>query len=283
VQLELATARRRRSRPQRALRALALLLIFAGALALADAVVTLTWQEPISALYASLQQSRLSGALRRVEAAPPSASDRVVLARLADERRRVAFLAGELQRRSGEGSPIGRISIPRIGASYVLVKGTSTEDLESGPGVDTETPFPGIGGTTLVAGHRTTFLAPFRHIDELGRGSRIRLQMPYAELQYTVVGQRVVAPTDVQAAVARVGYTRLVLSACTPLFSAAKRLLVFARLTRTIPRGAARLLPGAQLARPIEAPGPRRARPPKARRLPPVLEPLDRHVIPPLV
>jgi sortase A len=265
------------------LRALALLLIFAGALALADAIVTLTWQEPISALYASLQQARLSGALRRVEAAPPSASDRVALAKLADERRRVAFLAGALQRRAGEGSPVGRISIPRIGVSYVLVKGTSTEDLESGPGVDTETPFPGIGGTTLVAGHRTTFLAPFRHIDQLGRGSRISLQMPYAELQYRVVGQRVVEPTDVQAAVARVGYSRLVLSACTPLFSAAKRLLVFARLTRTIPRGAARLLPGAQLAQPIDAPPARRARAPRTRRLPPVLEPLDRHVIPPLV
>ena len=66
--------------------------------------------------------------------------------------------------------------------------------------------------------------------------------MPYAHFTYTVIGQRVVQPTDVQAAVANVGYTRLVLSACTPLFSAEKRLLVFARLTRTVPVGAARLL-----------------------------------------
>ena len=64
--------------------------------------------------------------------------------------------------------------------------------------------------------------------------------MPYAHFTYTVIGQRVVAPTDVEAAVANVGYTRLVLSACTPLFSAAKRLLVYARLTRTVPVGAAR-------------------------------------------
>ncbi len=71
--------------------------------------------------------------------------------------------------------------------------------------------------------------------------------MPYAHFTYTVIGQEVVAPTDVRAAVDQVGYSRLVLSACTPLFSAAKRLLVFARLTRTVPVGAARRLPGGVL------------------------------------
>jgi sortase A len=65
--------------------------------------------------------------------------------------------------------------------------------------------------------------------------------MPYADFTYTVIGKRIVPPTDVHAAVANVGYSRLVLSACTPLFSAAKRLLVFARLTRAVPVGTARL------------------------------------------
>ena len=97
-----------------------------------------------------------------------------------------------------------------------------------------ETPFPGIAGTTAIAGHRTTYLAPFRHIDRLRAGSRILLDMPYAHFTYTVIGKRVVAPTDVHAAVGDVGYPRLVLSACTPLFSAAKRLLVFARLSTTV-------------------------------------------------
>jgi sortase A len=258
-------------------------MIVAGTLALADAVVTLVWQEPLSALYASLRQDSLGNALSREERAPPTAVERSQLARVADERRRIALLAGDMQQRAGEGSAVGRIEIPRIGASFVVVKGTSTEDLESGPGIDEETTFPGIGGTTLIAGHRTTFLAPFRHIDALAPGNTIRLQMPYAQLLYTVVGQRIVAPTDVAAAVARVGYTRLVLSACTPLFSAAKRLLVFARLTRTEPRGPALLLPGAQLARPIEAPAPARPAQPRRTQLPPVLEPIDRHVIPPLV
>jgi sortase A len=264
------------------MRVLAVLLILAGALALIDAGITLVWQEPISALIAKLRQDHLSGALRKVERAAPTPVERRTLASLADERSRIAFLAGELQRHTGDGGAVGRIVIPRIGASYVVVKGTDTEDLKSGPGIYSETSFPGVAGTTAIAGHRTTYLAPFRDIDVLGAGNRILLDMPYARFSYTVIGRRVVAPTDVQAAVASVGYSRLVLSACTPLFSAAKRLLVFARLTRTVPEGAARRLPGGAVARPIETP-PRPARAVARPPLPPVLESLDPNVVSPLV
>jgi sortase A len=123
----------------------------------------------------------------------------------------------------------------------------------SGPGILHRSRFPGLSGTTAIAGHRTTYLAPFRHIDSLSRGDQIMLLMPYAHLEYTVTGQRVVSPTDVSAAVGPVGYTRLVLSACTPLFTAEKRLLVYARLTRTVPVGAASRLAGGRIAAPIEA------------------------------
>src|SRR5205807_902244 len=116
-----------------------------------------------------------------------------------------------------------------------------------------------------IAGHRTTYLAPFRHIDALHRGNRILLNMPYAQLTYSVIGQRIVRPTNVQAAVANVGYTRLVLSACTPLFSAEKRILVYGRLVRIVPVGAARELPGGALVQPIQTPQPSAARPPQAR------------------
>src|SRR5207302_10992478 len=105
--------------------------------------------------------------------------------------------------------------------------GTSSADLQGGPGIFAETPFPGIAGTTAIAGHRTTYLAPFRHVDALRAGNRVLLEMPYARFTYTVTSSAVVPPDDVHAAVARVGYSRLVLSACTPLFSATKRLLVF--------------------------------------------------------
>jgi sortase A len=261
-------------------RALAIVLIGLGALALIDAGVTLLWQEPFSALYAKLRQDHLSGALTKVEHAAPTAAEQHALVNLSDVRQRVAVLAGGLERRAADGGPVGRIRIPRIGASFVVVKGTSTSDLESGPGIYSETVFPGMPGTTAIAGHRTTYLAPFRHLDALHSGSRILLNMPYAHFTYTVVAKQVVAPTDVRAAVSNVGYSRLVLSACTPLFSAAKRLLVFARLTRTVPVGVgrapiARRAPGVAaeeslVGREVEGPLPRAVTPRPA--LPAVLE-----------
>ncbi len=265
----------------RALRATAYLLIALGALALADAAVTLLWQEPFSALYAKLRQDHLSGALSKIEHAPPTLLERRALASLPDESRRIEFLASQLQHDTGDGGAVGRIVIPQIGASYVVVKGTDTKDLESGPGVYSDTSFPGVSGTTAIAGHRTTYLAPFRHIDSLRPGNRIMLFMPYAHFTYTVVGQRVVRPTDVAAAISQVGYTRLVLSACTPLFSAAKRLLVYARLTRTVPVGAARVLPGNPMIQPIEA-QPRGSAQPR-KRLEPVFEPPQPHGLTPSV
>jgi sortase A len=247
---------RREGLRRRLARALAYALIVLGALALVDAGVTLLWQEPITALYAKLRQDGLNGNLRELERAPPTPAVRRALASLPDERRRVAYLARRLQRNSKDGSAVGRIAIPRIGARYVIVKGTGTEELESGPGVYTDTVFPGIAGTTAIAGHRTTYLAPFREINLLKPGSHILVDMPYAHFTYTVIGQRVVLPSDVSAAVADVGYSRLVLSACTPLFSAARRLLVYARLSRIVPAGAARMLPGHPVIRPIQTPAP---------------------------
>jgi sortase A len=237
--------------PRRAWRALSWVLILAGVLALAEAATTLLWQEPFSALYARIQQDRLSGELHGVELAQPTPRERRQLATLPAQRQRITFLAGELQHHAAYGSPVGSIHIPSVGIDFVVVKGTGASELQKGPGVFPETHFPGIAGTTAIAAHRTTYLAPFRHIDALRRGNRILLNMPYAHFTYTVIGHRVVSPTNVAAAVNPVGYSRLVLSACTPLFSAAKRLLVFARLTRTVPVGAARLVVSATPAQPL--------------------------------
>ena len=232
-------------------RALAIALITVGALLLADVAVTLLWQEPISALFTALRQDRLSSALRREERAVPSSPERQALAELRQQSARIAYLAGTLQHHAGDGAPVARIVMPRIGASFVVVNGTSTSALRSGPGIYPATVFPGVAGTTAIAGHRTTYLAPFRHIDELRPGDRILLNMPYADFTYTVIGKRVVPPTDVRDAVANVGYPRLVLSACTPLFSASKRLLVFARLTGTVAVGAGRLPLAGAASRPV--------------------------------
>lgn len=272
--------RARRSRSFRLTRSLAVLLIALGALVLADGVVTLLWQEPISALIARFHQDELSGDLARADAAVPGAAERRQLEGIASERRRIAFLARRLQADTPDGGAVGRIQIPAVGASYVVVNGTDTADLQEGPGIYSQasfpgTGFPGTGATTAIAGHRTTFLAPFRHIDSLVPGDRIELEMPYGHFTYTVTGNRVVFPTDVSAAIADLGYSRLVLSACTPLFSAEKRLLVYARLTRIVPEGPARLLTEGQVAEPIVTP-----LHPVRRRLPPVLETLHPHYFP---
>ena len=236
----LALEPQRRHRGPRMPSVLAALLIAAGMLLLADATITLVWQEPVSALYTQLRQESLGGDLRALDRAPPSPSAQHALARLREERRRIAYLAGGLQRSAKAGSAVGRIRIPAIGASFVVVKGSGAQELENGPGIYPETDFPGVPGTTAIAGHRTTYLAPFRHIDRLRRGEPIVLEMPYGRFTYTVIGSRVVLPTDVSV-LDPAGYSRLILSACTPLFSASHRLIVFARLTSTVALGAARL------------------------------------------
>jgi sortase A len=221
----LSPQRRRR----RALRALSTLLIVAGTLVLADGVTTLAWQEPITAIYARVQQERLGDQLAALERAQPAPAERRAVARLPDPRRRLAFAARALTRRSEPGDPVGRLRVPAIGLSTVVVQGTDAGDLRAGPGHYLHTALPGQRGTVAIAGHRTTYGAPFRHIDELRRGDRIELAMPYGRFTYRVERTRIVPPTAVDV-VDRVAYDRLVLTACHPLYSAAERIAVFARL-----------------------------------------------------
>ena len=130
-----------------------------------------------------------------------------------------------------------QIELPRIG-SYTVVQGTDTASLEKGPGHYPQTAFPGVGQTVAIAGHRTTYLAPFRHIDGLKPGDKIVLTMRYARFSYTVQIRRIVVPTAWWVT-HNVGYDRLVLSACNPLYSAAQRIVVFARLSQMVPLGPA--------------------------------------------
>ncbi len=225
---------------RRALRALSTVLIVAGALMLADAVLTLVWQEPVSALYAKIVQGQLGGDLERLEKRKPTMLDLAALEKLASERRRMAFLARSLRTDTAEGAAVGRVLIDRIDADFVLVNGTDGNDLRKGPGIYDEVPFPGAPGTTAIAGHRTTYAAPFRRIDRLDRGDRVVVEMPYGRFTYEVERTRIVAPTEVSV-IDRVSFDRLVLSACHPLYSAAQRIVVFARLIASQARGAARL------------------------------------------
>jgi sortase A len=201
-------------------RALGTALLAAGLLVLADVAVTLAWQEPISALRAHRDQHRLESQFRAlVVAAPHRAADRA----------EIAAAARALMRTRRDGQAIAELRIPRIGLRSAVVRGASLDDLRAGPGLIDGTPPPGLRGTTAIAGHRTTYGAPFRSLDALRRGDAIVLRMPYATFRYAVVRRRTVDPTDVSV-LRRAGSERLVLSACHPLFSAARRIVVEARL-----------------------------------------------------
>jgi sortase A len=223
---------------RRALRAVSTVLIVAGVLMIADAGITLAWQEPVSALLARIEQNKLSGQLDRLEQRGPTPVQQRVLRALASQRRRIEFLAREARRTAQTGDPIGRIAIPAIGASFVVVQGTDTASLRKGPGHYPSTTFPGLPGTVAIAGHRTTYLAPFRHVDDLKHGDRIVLTMPYGRFTYRVQRTQIVDPGALWVT-RDVGYQRLVLSACHPLYSAAQRIIVFARLAQTVARGGA--------------------------------------------
>jgi sortase A len=214
------------------------LLLLAGIALVADVVVTLAWQEPVSALKAHGRQAAVTHELARLEQAPPDAATVRALRGLRAPTARMAYLGRRLAARTEHGHALGQIRIPAIGVKFTFVQGTDKDSLTRGPGHYPRTVMPGEHGTVAIAGHRTTYLQPFRHLDRVRRGDHVVLRMPYGTFTYSVTGKRVVLPSAV-GVVRRVHQDRLVLTACTPLFSASHRLVVFARLLGAVPRGAA--------------------------------------------
>jgi sortase A len=215
---------------RRSLRVLSAVMAAAGVLLLADGVATLLWEEPVSSLYARVQQDRLEDRLAALERRGPPAGER----RVADPARRLRFAARAARRRAREGDPVGRLRAAAIGLDAVVVHGIDGATLRKGPGHYPQTTLPGARGTVAIAGHRTTYGAPFRRLDELERGDRIELATPYGSFAYGVERTRVLAPSA-QWVIRRVAYDRLVLTACHPLYSADRRIVVFARLERSTP------------------------------------------------
>jgi sortase A len=215
----------------RAFHILSVTLITAGFVVLADVGATLLWEEPISSLYASVKQHDASGQLDQLEREFPTPADTRAAKRVHGSRRQVEVLAKRFSNQVEDGQAIGRIVIPSIGLNIAIIQGTNTSDLQKGPGHYPATPFPGEPGTAAIAGHRTTYLAPFRDIDSLHGGNVIKLEMPYGSLDYRVQDTKVVDPTDF-AILHRTPYQRLVLTACHPLYSASQRIVAFAELDR---------------------------------------------------
>jgi sortase A len=219
---------------RRLIRDISSVLIISGVLLVLDAAVTVAWQEPLTAVIATVKRAQINRRFLSYRSTPLSGIDVGALQALTTLRQRTAYLARREARQVAIGDAIGRISIARIGANFDVVQGTDDTTLQKGPGHYPGTAFPGLGETVAIAGHRTTYLAPFRHIDALRRGDRIVLRMPYGQFVYVVQYQQIVAPTALWVT-RDVGYERLVLSACHPLYSAAQRIIVFARLAYSQP------------------------------------------------
>lgn len=209
-----------------------------GLLLISWVAVTLVWGDPFTSLYTRHEQHVLSRQLDRVDrqwAAKAAAPARVSpLAAREESARVLRARAAAFARSARDGRPIGRIVIPRIHLRMVVVQGTTESDLEKGPGhydatSGVDTAFPGAGGVVAIAGHRTTFLHPFRHIDALEPGDAIYLEMPYGVFRYVVYYHKVVLSNDWTILRPR-PYEKLVLSACHPLYSASHRWVVFAHL-----------------------------------------------------
>ena len=232
-------------------RRLAVGLLVVGVLLLVEAGLTVLWKEPFTAYLGARAQDRLVRQLdRRAAEQSIGAADARRLASIpgGPERARagMSLLARRERTTVREGDALGMLSIKRLGLEAVVVKGTASADLRKGPGFyDRASSLPGEGRITGIAGHRTTYGAPFRKLDSLRSGDVVTLRMPYGLFTYRVERREIVPSHFLGAFDGGGGGDRLILSACHPVFSDAKRLLVYAALVSERPLGVAAGAPGA--------------------------------------
>jgi sortase A len=220
------------------LRRFGTLLIAAGVLGFAWALVTWQWNDPVTSLYTRWQQGRLEdeyqAVVRREIARSLVVATPDTIPR--QEQAAVASAARRYRASAAAGAAIGHIVVPRLGLDMIIVNGTDSGTLRKGPGRDLRTYMPGQGELVYIAGHRTTYLAPFAHIDRLQPGDRVTLQMPYATFVYRVVRHQIVEADELSVLQSR-GREEIALQACHPRFFATHRYIVWATPVRATARG----------------------------------------------
>ena len=145
------------------------------------------------------------------------------------------------------GDAVAIINIDKIGVHKAVVEGVGLGDLRKGPGHYPGTPLPGQAGNAAIAGHRTTYGAPFFRLDELHDGDAIAITTRGGTYHYVVDKTMIVKPTDVSVLDTTTA-PHLTLTTCNPRFSASQRLVVQAAL-RDAPA------PTAPTTIPVTAPG----------------------------
>ena len=137
-----------------------------------------------------------------------------------------------------EGQAMAQLVIPKMGLTSTIVSGVSSESLKRGPGHFPDTPMPGMPGNTAIAGHRTTWGAPFGDIDKLEPGDEIKIQTIQGSFTYIVLEQNggrgnfIVSPKrfDVLDQTFESYPNRLTLVSCHPKLTARNRIIVVAEL-----------------------------------------------------
>ena len=230
---------------RRLARTLGTLMIVAGVLMLAWAFTVWRWEDPFTALLNRFDQRELSQNLeRRFDSFVP-APEPTAPATASSNRRSLPRSAAKWERSSREGDAVARLRIPRLGLKSVVVNGTDHNSLKRGPGRYLKSAMPGEGELVYIAGHRTTYGAPFARIDRLERGDKVFLELPYGTFEYVVTGHRIVTASKTSELKSR-GFEQLALQACHPRFFASERYIVYARPVRvTRPGGELTPLAGA--------------------------------------
>jgi len=129
------------------------------------------------------------------------------------------------------GDAYAVIKIPSIDVYFVVVEGTDYEDLKMGPGhyADTADPWDGAGRVG-IAGHRTTYLAPFFNLDRVAIGDGISLLTPYGTYRYEVTANFVLPEETAGTVLEQTRAPTLVLTTCNPKYASSQRLIVEADL-----------------------------------------------------
>jgi sortase A len=242
----------RRHRVGRLVRFVGTSLVVLGVAAVAWTIVVWQWQDPFTALYTLYQQHKLSGRYHKIaEAYRPLLAQRTRAAPthgapvvpIAEERRLVRLDAKRYQASLRTGTPLGRIKVHRLGLNAVLVTGTDHDSLTKGPGWDERTYVPGRGQLIYIAGHRTTYLAPFAHIDSLRPGDLVTIDVPYGRFAYRI-HNHVIVPSDDLSRLRSFNRPAgtppgevVALQACHPRFFATQRYIAYAVLVRVEPKG----------------------------------------------
>lgn len=133
-----------------------------------------------------------------------------------------------------EGDAVAIIRIPKIGVERAVVQGVSLPDLRKGPGHYPNTPLPGQLGNAAIAGHRTTYGAPFNRLDEVDTGDEIDVSTLFGNYRYTITERQVVKPSQIEVLDPPKDPTvaELTLTTCNPKYSASQRLIVHAVLDK---------------------------------------------------